>query len=611
MGFSGAGGETLTCAFGYRVGEVAIKTIDEMSVDCDYSLPVAGLARQRMVVMVSLGCHCPGAVPPAPDRQDRLSLIAGACKRLTPRLLQPEDEFLAFCRQNVAGWLQRFFPDPIDPEDPLDFDEWLASRKSYSEARKAQIRLARESFEPRNAFVAKAFVKSETYQDFKYPRWICPLDDYVKAWCGPVAHAIEELVFSSRRFVKKIPSVDRVRHLQSQFDRLAGDVLVASDITSMEAHHNSLIGEFKMEMYRHFLGAHPDRDQYLDMQRMLMFGPHLVDGRTVETEVGVRAVDPAAPVLSNNYFTIRNVRCLQSGKNETSLENGLLNVFWFDMGRKYFFDVDFEFDNGIFEGDDSLVRAESNRVLTEACYARMGVRAKPVVAYNLPETDFCGMVFSDDGIVTTDVRYALAGFGWAGDNYLRTNRVRRLELLRAKSFSMLYQYTHCPLLHALALYGLRVTRGIEVTRLFRKRNHVSLWDLEQYIEAYEALKHKKVFPQNTGIRTRLLVEERFGVTVEQQFDAEERLSRMNVLQPLDFLPVSIFPDSWTLYADTYLFDVKRSQVLSGSVPDLTLGRPHQVFSEEFWANHSGQFHIGPKGKPGSISGRDAVFQGCL
>jgi len=213
---------------------------------------------------------------------------------------------------------------------------------------------------------------------------------------------------------------------------------------------------------------------------------------------------------------------------------------------------------GVVEGDDGLFRTKFAPP-TEEEAARLGFVLKIDHVDVLSEASFCGIVSDEEDLINvTDVQEVVATFGWSGGEMVDARPMRLRMMLRAKSLSYLYQYSGCPVVQELALYGLRMTTGLDIKPLFRSADLCG-WERDRLVAALERFSSDGIvdkFKIKAGCRTppantRALVERKFGVTVEQQLASEEYLRNKTDLSPLVF--AFEFPSVWTHYFTEYSF----------------------------------------------------------
>lgn len=580
-------------AYGYRAGEFPTALIKDMDPDVKIKLKPSR-PRQRMITQASLGVQDKYACMPAVDRNHAPTLLAGLIVRLAAKRPERPTEFRSFFEEHFLPWVQYWF-DPVPADTDVSLEHWLEDRP-YPQSRKDELRRAWVNYVPgraRRLATADAFIKAENYKEPKHARFICPLPDYVKAVMGGVAHAIEQQIISGNRFIKKIPANLRVQFMR---DKLLSAVMVLiseGDFSKMEGQHCKFINTMMCKAFAYFTAELPDGPEYMRFFRGLALHEDCTGEFDWHND----------PVLQSQTLELYNAYILQSGKMETSIQNALLNMALYDLGNLFFFGIDYKRDtNDVFEGDDGWTTSGVEYLTTEH-YFRMGhvrtTRTSP--AYDTEDHnasgDFCSMVFEiDEQIMVTNVVEAYVGFGWATDAYTSVRDGRLAELLRARAYSMLYQYDSCPILHEMASWVLRKTTHVRLDAFFARRSKICHYEMDQYRIAYEALRKRTTFPNRCGMKTRLLVEKMYGPTVDEQLRAEAWLLDDPPLQPLSLIDTRHFHPSWIEYHQKYVVTADRSDIIKGSVCEPQVAAMFDVYSKEFFGLHGEQISgFGKKG----------------
>jgi hypothetical protein len=250
------------------------------------------------------------------------------------------------------------------------------------------------------------------------------------------------------------------------------------------------------------------------------------------------------------YFTIDVNGRRMSGEMNTSLGNGFTNL----MLILFLFSEIGEVVNPVVEGDDSNT-SFMERCPTAEDFAKLGFTIKCGVSDNFEEMSFCGMIFDPDDLVNiTDPLKVLSTFGWARSAYTRysTNKLR--ALLRCKSLSYLHQYSGAPIIQELALYGLRMTSGVDVRSFLKRDRSLGVWERTMYLDAVAFFKANPKLPlRKVPFNTRHLCERMFGTSPEQQVQVELYLSSLTALQPLGGPILSLdYPPVLYDYYDRYV-----------------------------------------------------------
>lgn len=234
-----------------------------------------------------------------------------------------------------------------------------------------------------------------------------------------------------------------------------------------------------------------------------------------------------------------------SGEMDTSLANGFHNLMAFlflawrnDPESKVV---------GFVEGDDGLftVSPDSAKPTAEQ-FAELGMTIKIGETPHLSEASFCGQVYDvEECIVVTDIVDALARVGWTNKKYVRANDNTLSQLLRARGYSLVYQYNGCPVLSALGYKILDLTTDIKIEdRIF---NSLDQWERAKLRRAVAALPERRI----PGPNTRSLVEKLYGIPTNVQIEWENRIAKLDRLGPVDLDLANYAPRDWSHYYDHY------------------------------------------------------------
>jgi len=262
--------------------------------------------------------------------------------------------------------------------------------------------------------------------------------------------------------------------------------------------------------------------------------------------------------LMFKYVTVRVVATRMSGEMNTSQDNGFSNLmilmFLLDINArdKHLVAEDqpaprnlYQFDCFV-EGDDGLVWCSHPDIYpTKEQYAELGFTIKIGITDKLNEASFCGCVYDvEEGIIVTDIKEVLCRIGWTNKKYVLAKKNTCLQLLRARSFSLCYQYNGCPVLSALGRKLLELTEDVKVTQ--KCIDQMAWWDRMKYLEAVSQLPAQR-FPSPD---TRELVERLFNVPIHLQVKWEQQFEAMTELRPVDLIGLDV-DDTWTDYYARY------------------------------------------------------------
>jgi len=496
----------------------------------------------RPVVGVSLGCDLSRLVSPHVDSTDPLTTLGGLGKRLAfvppvPKLMK-----LRRIRRFVQKWCKDNL-DPLEPTSDCSFETWLANT-SYTETRKNELRKVYDLLLQDPYYKLKdhcpndrgvdCFIKDETYDEYKYSRGIYSRTDTFKVCVGPIIKLIEKQLYAVKSrahqlpyFIKNVPVSERPAMLMQMYSVDA--IYLATDYTSFEGHFIPKVMEaIECTLYDYMIQYLPEREWF--------------KSSFISTILGVNN-------CNFYYFTLKIQGTRMSGEMNTSLGNGFSNLMimlFICEERKI------PEPPGFVEGDDGIFRFKNRfNVPTVQDYADLGFTIKIEQHINLATASFCGIIFDEeDQCNLTNPISALLEFGWTTRRYSRSKSKVLFELLRAKSYSMLYSYPGCPILRALAEYGIRITQGYYARFNFQNEysreryQHIVPWLQDNFgVEPrVGAIFSKSVFPWEANARlrgivvgsgSRNLIYLKYGIPVDTQILFENYLNNLTELQVLD------------------------------------------------------------------------------
>jgi hypothetical protein len=487
-----------------------VKILNYRKSDTAYRPPVAE----------SLGCHVEDAVLFKVDPSDSETTLAGVLKRFATKTPVPNPDKLDRLFKFMEWYVPTQFT-PLPATTDLSFEYWLKSCKNYSVARRNELaRIYYEIKDPkdRKNFIVKSFVKDEWYDEVKHSRAINSRADQFKCMVGPFFRAIEEVFFKHQDFIKKVPVADRPSYIKQRLHR-PGSSVQCTDFSSMEAHFAERIFEIEFWFYHYMLQFCPGVETFDEWMDEVLNGTNRCFFK---------------------FFCVLVQGKRMSGEMNTSLGNGFVN--WITSKFHAFEKGCLDKHDGLFEGDDSIVVTPCPPTIED--YREIGFTVKIFEVPCIEEASFCGLIFdTDDMVNVTDPVSELLSFGWTNKRYVGAKRSTKLALLRCKSLSMMYQYRGCPILAALARYGLRMTKGICTDKV---RSQLCQWDqthLDQALDLYQQTRFGDILNHPIGDGTRLLVEKKFGIRFEHQIEVERYLDAKTDLSPISVPLIQMYiPD---------------------------------------------------------------------
>lgn len=509
--------------YGYRLGEVELPKINPIKNSKITEWVTA--PQERPVVLSSLGCHVKNVALPHPDPSDSNTLQAGVCKRFLMKPPKADRAELNNFNIFVRKWIRENLV-PLDSHCDVSVETWL-SKTSYPAWRKEQLLRKYNAIQDPRAkrlFMVKSFMKDECYPEYKHARAINSRTDEFKTLVGPIFKAIEKELFKLDWFIKKIPVKDRASYIQEKLG--FGQRFFCSDYTAYESHFvREVMKACEWELYEYMTSALPDHEEFMYYVKEVIGGLN---------------------VCVFKYFKVEVEATRMSGEMNTSLGNGFSNLMlMLYLSEK----AGLKNITGVVEGDDGLFTGIGPFPKSED-FEKLGFTIKIEVVDRLSDASFCGLVFDpEDRVVVTDPIAEMCSFGWTTAQYARASKRRKMELLRCKAISLAYQYGECPILNALARYGLRVTTGYRA-----KLGNVNEWERDKFLEAKMYAGVLKRDPSNN---TRLLVERLYGITIENQMEIEKYLDGLNDLVELDLAIIDhLIPKPWKHYYSNYATTTK-------------------------------------------------------
>lgn len=445
---------------------------------------------------------------PHPDPNDALTVLHGLMKRVLVRPAVPDPALLA----EFSGFVEMMIPKmltPLSSDCDTSFYTWI-EKKNYPRWRKEELTAAYESMHGATDsfdFTVGGFIKDECYPEYKHARGINARNDRAKTLFGPIFSLIEDEVFKLHFFIKKIPKNQRAQFLKD-FIYDPTSCFAISDFTSFEAHFIKLIMQIiERPLYKYMT-------QKLDKHKIFMY--------FYDTYIlGINKV-------KFKYYKVNIEATRMTGEMNTSLGNGWANLmlYLFTLYKSGIgIDELLRYPLGV-EGDDGLARIRKGKFRNEI-FTNLGFNVKLSIVPNIEEASFCGNVFDpDDMVIIPNIIEALLELGWGSATYSRSKITKKLGFLRAKAFSLIYEYSGCPLLQPLAHRIIFLTRNL--TAMYR--NTRDLYQTERNNTLKNFIRNNELPNKPISLRTRFMVEKLQGITVDSQIILEKFFSELTNLK---------------------------------------------------------------------------------
>jgi hypothetical protein len=329
----------------------------------------------------------------------------------------------------------------------------------------------------------------------------------MKCLTGPIFKLIEEELYKHPSFIKHVPVDERPEYIVNNV-YVPGSWLFATDYTSFESlFTKKLMMKCEIQLYKYMTKRLPEGERWLHLVTRTMTGRNICVSKMFKMAIDATRM---------------------SGEMSTSLGNGFSNLMFASYVVKT---VGGHNLRAVVEGDDGLFTYDGPAI-SDDLFRSLGLRIKLEQHSELATASFCGLVFDlEDRVNVRDPRKVLATFGWTGSKDVGSGRKKKMALLRAKSMSLQAQYPGCPILQALAQYGMRATRSYDITKVMDSRN-TSWWVRQHLLEAQGKMRAGALEPRPVPFNTRLLVERLYDISIETQVRIERFFDSLDTVQPL-------------------------------------------------------------------------------
>lgn len=438
-----------------------------------------------------------------------------ACVHRFGRRMPPIDAARAKDFWEYATRLVRTFR-PVSDDDCVGTELWLKSAP-YTEDRRQYLLSLKAAIGRRIKRTAdsESFIKDEGYCEPKHPRAINSPSDESKSILGSIIKPIDKATFQCPAFVKGTDPKTWPAKLAAKF----GDRPVfETDFSSFEAHHRGVYGDLG-----HYWLQHQLRPITSSSIRKLI--GKLVKGTNSTKFRGARATIPGR-LMSGALWTssmngVLNY-CILSYLACRSQERSCSPEFLVKHVDKYF--------RGFIEGDDGICEAFD---LNKNLIRQMGLDLKLERANRFTEASFCGIVCGEKTMdIITDPKKFLRNFFSMSTKYgIPNNHLNKdwkidskhRALMRAKALSYSYGFKNCPIVGPLAYKICELTSGIRTEGVSVPTGF--LWsgqDVKVDVHTKPCIADE----------SRLVMQQRFGVSLLAQKNIEDRILEMRLNEPL-------------------------------------------------------------------------------
>lgn len=389
------------------------------------------------------------------------------------------------------------------------------------------------------------FVKDEECDEFKHNRLIQSMSDKAKRqdYMGifsRLVKSVEVVAYDTPGNVKHTTLDERLRRCRA----LGLHNLMTSDYSSFEASHKKNVCEAVFRpFFMHVFQLLPKQREYVDLiMHMLTTDRMYTIGRKSKPDNFLVAFD-IIPIE-------------QSGDPTTALLNLILNMIaYLDVYSEKGVPIERTVELIILEGDDD-VNDPLDLDFDKRDFAKRGLIAKIVKGLSLEQAGLCQMFFHPevDVICPNPIKKMAACFK-VPIKYVHAGQKTHKSLLRMQGMCVLSTHAKSPVVHSMGRAMLRITSGVNV-----QDAHWELLSYSASVSAAKAVKWSTIENQTVDMRSRLMVERVFGMSVEMQLHIE---SLFDAWQggPLS-IPVEVFPPIWRQYYTDYTRDYSIPELIA-------------------------------------------------
>lgn len=503
----------------------------------DAGSPIVGVLKGIGIMQPGLGR--PLLTPFKPHLSHPANQVEASLHRFGRLMESPDGETQKRLYRYAVEYIRRAWPRTLRSEDVPTVREWLDNCNYPGGRRLALEKLRVELYEiNQQSAIVKAFIKDEGYDEPKIPRAINSYVDESKTILGALTQAVDKMTFGvgqigephrdmnpgTRHFVKGT----NPRDWPSKLEEVFGESKVqCTDFSSFEAHHSGvyarIVNYWYLHMVRNIKGIRPIKD----LVSRMMLGRNIIRFRDISVEIDQR---------------------LMSGALWTSSANGVLNLIlmgFLSMSAKHK-DADPETLaalairelRGFVEGDDGICEDLS---ISKQLIKKMGLVLKMKHYPSYDRAGFCGIVCDRaSGVVLKDPIPVLRKFFFLPQRYVSCSEKQAYSLYRARALSYMCNFGSCPIIGPLCQWV------CELTRSYDARGGLSVLDSYHRTSAETAIhEHAWKNDYKISLESRTIVEEEFGIPIDEQIRIEKALTATR--GPLAEVDLSHYAKTWDIH----------------------------------------------------------------
>lgn len=460
---------------------------------------------------ISVGPNIYGAAYPKADHKDFRNTLACIVKRIGA--VTPNISMLR--KEQIRNYTRKFMAanfNPIESSNPISFTDWITNAP-YEQYRKEELikvhaELERTGLLPRD-FEVDAFIKEESYPEYKCARGIYSRSDKFKCYVGPLIKLMQDILFKHPSFIKTVPVSDRPRYVKEYFNTEEGNIY-SGDFTAYESHFTSEMMEMiEFEVYDYLCSQNEKAQEINELFKKVISGTNVIK-------------------FADATVTVDATR--MSGEMNTSLGNGIVNLIIINFICEELYNSSVK---AVVEGDDSLYKTEAD--LKTQDYVDCGFTCKLEKHECINTASFCGLIFDEDSevVIADPIKYILKT-PWINRRWLNSSMETKLALYKSRALSLLWQFPGCPIINSYAkyLYRMTVNYKIRPSILNEYKWNQEMLSVMKLAVYDEQTLYSKMPKKEVTFGTRMIMEQVFDIPIGDQLYMEKFFDDKNDLDPI-------------------------------------------------------------------------------
>lgn len=466
---------------------------------------VAGVMHESVhLVDASLGV--PLLLPYIPDGRTIENQVSAVVNRFACEMPVGDGGVLDDFERYAKSFIKLHIPR-LDPSEVKSAQEWLDdSVYGVSRRKRLQEMIDSKGNLDSKALGNKSFIKWEGYQKPKNARGINSYTDLTKVLLGPYVKLVDKCLYRVRGGAYNVKNMQPREWVKKLATVLGSFKVCGTDFTAFEAHHSGVFSDIVNFWMLHCLHGVKNRHLKRVLSQMIT-GTNVCAFRNITAVVDQRLMSGALWTSSANALLnllILSYLCNRSADKKSKPEQ-----------LAEHFDVHFK---GLVEGDDGIF---VDIGIDESLIKGLGLKLKLDRFDHFSQASFCGVVCDEfNQKVVMDPLKVLRNFFVLPPELQGARSSKLLSFLRCKALSYKYNLPDCPVIGGLCDAVLQVTAGHDTTCV---ESRLGMWKAE----AAKLGREDRVWLQKSEPRMcdRLLVEEKFGLSVNSQLEIENALGQ--------------------------------------------------------------------------------------